>query len=391
MSDHKWKESNIEHTLKKLPTIKDERTKEVVYNRVQAQMERKQKRIWVLPSIASVLAVSLLLIISLSYSNFFDKENDGFQIASSPSSESISSKEAKTNSHTMESTERNIDTQEKIEKVNANSIYKEEVGNKEILTYPIPDENVQVLVPVSVLVNNPEHLSKFDLYKQYIRDVINQTKWKLSNYLPLNPSKFTFDEEQSLVNVNVDDNIINLGSHSEEFFQTLINQQLETIGADKIAFYTNGKAGVVLGNREETEITYKPLVNRAYFLLDNSNSEQDALYVPWEKPFDSINQALQAMKQNMETYGLSASIPTNINFEAITENSAENQLILYLTDESVLDDTEESIEAIECILLTAKEFNYESVRFENITEKSVGEFNLTDELEVPIAANNVDL
>lgn len=392
MPHQKWDENKIEDLVRKLPTIKDDRTKEVVYNRVQVQLEGKRKSTWVFPSIASALAASLLLIIGLSFYDFTNKDsNSSFQIASSPSQENRSNKEMQSDTSVMENAEQDSSIQEKIEKVHTNSIYKEEIGEKEVLTYPIPDDNVQVLVPVSIMVNNPEHLSRFELYKQYIRDVINQTKWQLSDYLPLDPKMFTYNQEQATVNVNFEEGVIQLGSHSEGFFRTLIDQQLETIGAKKMAFYSNGKEGVVFGNREETEINYQPLVNRAYFLLDDTDSEQEVLYVPWEEPFDSIKAALNAMKQDVEKYGLLASIPKNINFEEITENISENQLILYLTDESIVEDNKETIEAIECILLTAKEFNYQSVKFENTEKKYVGEFNLSNELEVPVAANNVDL
>lgn len=49
------------------------------------------------------------------------------------------------------------------------AIYQEDVGNQEVLTYPIPDVNVQVIVPISILVENPDHLSRFDLYVQNVK------------------------------------------------------------------------------------------------------------------------------------------------------------------------------------------------------------------------------
>ena len=341
-----------------------------------------------LPSIASAFALFLLFIIGLSFSNFSQNENNSSDLASS----SESSGEEILSDKLMENKEIS-DASMETESMNlaADAVYQDDVGDREVLTYPIPDENVQVLVPISILVSNPDHLSKFDLYKQHIEDVINQTNGDLSDYLPIDPSTFTYDSEQKIVQVNLKDNISNFGSHSEEFFHTLVSQQLETIGAVKMAFYTKGNEGAILGNRVETEIDYKPLENRGYFLLESTMDEEKALYVPFEKPFESIDQALDAMKNNIDTHGLVASIPDTINIAEITEDRSEKQLIIRLSNGSKLEENRRTINAIESILLTAKDFNFSSVKFENTNIKEVGEFILTDKLLVPIAANKMDL
>lgn len=392
MPKQKWNDDKIKLVLKQMPYIKDERSPEFIYHTIQMKRKRERKSRRLMPVLATVCTVMLLFIISQSF--FDSNREDSFKGESKMADNSA---EMKNKSYdTAETAEsENYDMADEQEERRTTSlipsaIYENEVGKQELLTYPIPDKNVQVIVPVSILVENPNQLSRFDLYVENVKKVIGVNK-QLSSNFPISPELFAYDFRDDYIEVNVKQDFANFGSHSEDFFNTMVQQQLQTIGAKKMEFYTDGKLGAVLGNREETSIDYKPLENRAYFLLENDESDDQPLYVPWEKPYDSIENAFDAMEDNMETHGLVASIPDTIDIDKVSKDENKGELVVHLSNESKMEEDQKTLHAIESILLTAKDFKYSTVKFENTNVKEVGGFELTKELDVPVAANKVDI
>ncbi|MFS0660030.1 GerMN domain-containing protein [Niallia alba] len=390
MQKQKWNDEKIIHVLKHMPSIKDERSAEFIYRTIQTKknFERKSRRL--MPILATIGTIMLLFIISQS---FFDSNSINSFNSEKKSAENSVMMKTESAEEAEKKADQNFDIAdqqaEMVTSPTSTAIYKEDVGDLELLTYPIPDVNVQVVVPISILVANPNHLSRFDLYVQNVKKVIGVNK-QLSGSLPISPELLSYDFSENNIEVNVKQEFSNFGSHSEDFFNTMVQQQLQTIGAKKMEFYTNGKRGAVLGNREETTIEYKPLENRAYFLL-NGESDNQPLYVPWEKPYDSIENAFEAMEDDIETHGLTASIPDTIDIDKVSKDENKGQLIVHLSNESNMQEDQKTLHAIESILLTAKEFKYSSVKFENTKVKEVGGLSLTNELAVPLAANKVDI
>ncbi|MER2058201.1 MAG: GerMN domain-containing protein [Niallia sp.] len=390
MGKQKWNEEKIKHVLKQLPSIKDERSPESIYHTIQLKKKPVRKMRRIMPVLATACTIMLLFIISQS---FFDS-NESFK-SERKVAENSSIMKAKISDEAEKNEMQNLDIAEEQKDMSATSltpiaIYQEDIGNQEVLTYPIPDVNVQVIVPISILVENPDHLSRFDLYVQNVKKVIGIND-HLSDYFPISPEIFTYTLKDNNIEVDVKREFTNFGSHSEEFFNTMIQQQLQSIGAKKMEFYTNDKLGAELGNRTETTIDYRPLENRAYFLLQDGESKERPLYVPWEEPYDSIENAFDAMEDNIETHGLMASIPDTIDIDKVSKDENKRQLIVYLSNDSKMEEDQKTLYAIESILLTAKEFKYSTVKFENTKVKEVGDFLLTKELVVPVAANRVDI
>ncbi|TFI49791.1 hypothetical protein E4O93_01000, partial [Diaphorobacter sp. DS2] len=86
---------------------------------------------------------------------------------------------------------------------------------------------------------------------------------------------------------------------------------------------------------------------------------------------------------------LQASIPDDVDFEI--EEIKEGKLIIRFNNESEIIDNAPTLHAIEAILLTAKDFDFDTVKIENADVDKIGKFDLTEELKVPVAANKRDL
>ncbi|WP_312098623.1 hypothetical protein [Niallia sp.] len=386
MQKQKWNEEKIKQILKQMPSIKDDRSPEIIYRTIQMEEKTVRKAKRIMPILATACTIMILFIISQSFFDSKESLKSERKVA-----ENSSIMKAEISDEAEQSKMENFDLADQQAEMLTSSltpaaIYQEDVGDREVLTYPIPDENVQVIVPVSILVENPNHLTRFDLYVQNVKKLMGVNK-RLSEYFPISPELFSYHLTDNNIQVEVKQEFMNFGSYSEAFFNTLIQQQLQTIGAKKMEFYTDGKLGAELGNRKETIIEYRPLENRAYFLLQDSESEEQPLYVPWEKPYDSIEIAFDAMEDDMETHGLTASIPDSIDIDKVSKDEKKRQLIVHLSNESKMEEDQKTLYAIEAILLTAKEFKYSTVKFENTKVKEVGRFLLTKEVAVPVAAN----
>ncbi len=396
MKKNNWSDEQLKSLLGQFPSIKDERDPKVIYQRIEAgKTKYRPRRPWLMPAVATVFALLLCIVIGES---FFRPNNSNYSLSDSSKmekSEYIAISEDRDNlenssSYQMKGQADEIQKQQTSNPLITEAVYQEDVGNKELLTYPIPDKNAQVAVPVSILVDNPENLSKFDLYKKYM-DVINEDTWGLENYYPFN-GKVEYDTENKTVIIDFSDDLTSLGSFgSDNFLNSIVYQQLESIGAKKMEFKQNGQNGVVVGNRELNVMDYHPLENRGYFLLSDSKDNETALYVPWEAPYHDIETAISNMSKDIPEYGLSASIPENISFDKIIKNTDENELVLHFSNDSSLAEDKHTVRAIETILLTAKDFEFKTVKFENAKLEQIGKFTMDEDINVPVAANKREI
>jgi len=396
MEKNNWSDEQLKSLLRQFPAIKDERDPKSIYQNIAAGKSKQRiRRPWLMPAVASVFAFMLLIVIGES---FFRSNNGNYNLSDSSSSENSkyiainedSQSTENSSSFQMKEQSGEVENRQADVELQTTALYAEEVGDKELLTYPIPDKNLQVAVPVSILVENPDSLSKFDLYKKYM-SAIEETSWGLDNYYPFDGT-VSYDMSNKTVIIDFADDVTSLGAiGSDDFLNSIVYQQLESVGADKMEFRRKGQKGVLVGDRDLTEIYYQQLENRGYYLLTDSVEAENALYVPWETPYHDIETALINMQKDMPEYGLSASIPDNIRFEKIVPNIETSELELYLTKDSILHADKATLRAIESILLTAKDFQFKTVRFENAGINQIGRFVFTDEIPVPVAANKREM
>ncbi len=123
----------------------------------------------------------------------------------------------------------------------------------------------------------------------------------------------------------------------------------------------------------------------AYYLFLPKVASSEPYLIPYEQDFENILEALDAMKNNIQSLGLKASIPSTMEFKSI--NESDKTLTLYLNNPSSMENNQSTIYTIEAILLTAKDFNFNAVKIENASIPNVGKFILNNEIEVPIAVN----
>lgn len=303
-----------------------------------------------------------------------DQQEDHSELAGDPEKESSDDKSMKSFSSEASPT----------------AVYEEDLAGKEVLTYAIPDKEAQNIVPVSVLVDDDPDRTKFDLFEDTMSKLTEEA-WGLYDYYPLK-ANLSYDQGNRMLTVDVPaDHPYSKSSAAEYLLENVLSDIMKNLEIKKINLRTEGKAGIEFshfGNREEF-IPENSNGNLIYYFLYPNGAESTPFLVPFKEELDSVKEALNAMKKNRSENNLQASIPDNIDFEI--EEIKDGKLIIRFNNESEIIDNEPTLHAIEAILLTAKDFDFETVKLENADVDKIGKFDLTQELKVPVAPNKRDL
>jgi hypothetical protein len=156
--------------------------------------------------------------------------------------------------------------------------------------------------------------------------------------------------------------------------------------------YTNGgssknveMAGEVRNGPEKLQ----KLRNKAYLKYKGSQDGPTFLVLS-QKGYEDVKEALEAMKtvpdQDSESR-IEASVPKTIE---ITRLQKEDDLVkIVLSSTSILENTEETVFALEAMMMTAKEFGFKQVVFETSQNGTIGNVPLNEVVQVPLAPNPV--
>jgi hypothetical protein len=117
-----------------------------------------------------------------------------------------------------------------------------------------------------------------------------------------------------------------------------------------------------------------------YFLLYTENQERP-FFVEIQGTGDSPEAAFLEMQKDIPTHGLTASIPDDFQIEKVLPD--DRNLIIYVKKGSSFPENKEIMYALEGILLTAKDFGFETVEIKDAASENIGPFSLTKVIDVP--------
>jgi hypothetical protein len=388
MKKSEWSDHEIEQLLQEMPKVKDHRDPRDIYQSLSLKAKKRKAPVWIVPSVASLAAVLLLFILAPQVwqgisqdsaskqetNEAFDDSNNGMAKMAPDNSSNTGIADHKQEMAIMAAP-------------SETAIYEEDIMEQEVITFSVPDQNAQILVPVSVLVPK-ENKTWLELYQSQ-SEKLTEVQWGLSDYFPLNATLSMVNEQTLNVDVPAD-HIYGNGSANETLFiGTLEETMVHHENLQKITFSTNGNPGIMLGNYGERSELMKPETKKRSYYLFNPNNQNSPFLVPGIDVYTDIESAFESMRVGNETYGLAPSIPSEFVFEI--NESSEEELILNISGNEKLTEEPKYIYCIEAILLTAKEFGYNSVKFENSPIPQIGRFNMENEIKVPVAPNKVIL
>ena len=408
MKKSEWSDKDLEELLRQMPKVKDSRDPEDIYQNITIRMNKRKTRNWIMPSAAAACALLLFFILAPGLMPWDASEENAKQMAdkSSGSNEIVMERSAipehKQDSFSAEQFQTKEPLDEKGNEKNqimsveaidqTTAVYEEDTIGKEVLTYAIPDVDVQNLVPVSLVVSNDDKRSKFELFKEYM-SAISEKDLGLSEYYPLN-AKLMLDEENRILTVDVPaDHSYSLSTTTERLLNKALANVMTTLDIKQINLMTDGKPGIEFshyGYVDHFEPEDQPGNHAYYFYYTDQSNNSKPYIVPFGERQNSITEAFTEMKKDREEAKLAASIPEELSFET-EENKKDKELTIRFEKGAAIDGNQSAIYTIEAILLTAKEFDYEFVKLENTNIDKIGRFDLNQELKVPVAANKFSL
>ncbi len=252
MKKSEWNDKQLEDLLKQLPKIQDDRDPHDIYQNISRKQRKKRHKWWVMPSVASI---SVILVMILS-TNLIDPDTKKEKIeeGSMESSQLARSKDSSTteqmgkisnkepNRVFVDEVQPNKEETSSLTALdtewNYSAVYEEDLEGNEVLTFAIPDQQEDNIVPISVLVPQNTQKSKVELFLETM-DRLTEEKWGLDDYYPL-IGKFSYVEEQNELRVDVPmDHPYR--AEAEEMFQNVLLSEHDSLEIDKISLFTEGK------------------------------------------------------------------------------------------------------------------------------------------------------
>ncbi|KEZ50769.1 hypothetical protein [Metabacillus indicus] len=376
MNQSKWNDEQITDKLQAMPDIKDRRTQQQIYTSLQQRMHKKKVQ-WKTPALASFAALFILLILS----PFFLQN---FQMSESRS-EYSADKAAESGQVSEENADMKLEAKSAPEPEKKSFVARTK-DNQTIVTVAYPDLQVQNTIPLSFQFDSS------DSYMTLFESALTSFDPMSAGLSPsaLSGTKLSYETGEERMSVDIKGNAYATSSSETEnrLFTEGLEESFRWQDASQADYYTGGEKGAEIGAYGyQDKLTFKKFKKKAYFLYQESlNSPK--LLAPSLLSFNKLTDALTAMKEK-GTLGLKPVIEETVIIDEIKET--ENGVTIEFTDASTIDDNETDTLMLEAILMTAKDFGYESVKFEGIEAGKIGEMDVTQAVPVPFSPNPVDL
>ncbi len=399
-----FQDKELEKWLNSLPKIEDHRSPSDIYRQIEWKMKRKKRRSWIISSVASVAALLLLTFLYIPQwlqdndfagdfyeqrQNVAENEKNGKFAKKSEKEIHLYTEEPSPGSMDKEGTsDTESDAGGNYEGLYS-AVYDTDISGYQTFIYPIPDKEGQIIVPVTVLAKRESDKNRMEQFEE-LMPYLKEEEWGLSDYFPIN-GKLTLSENDKNLHVDLPPNHqYGEGSSAEHNFIRVMHYTADMFGAETITFSTAGNAGVNFGHTGFVEkMQVQKEASCGYYFYYPSGTEKKPYIVPSGHSCQNIREALAAMKNNVESERLQASIPENF---LIREVAASGDLLIMRLDErAAITDDVDTIYTIEAILLTAKDFQFKRVRMENANIRRVGKFEFGKDWPVPVGPNLIRL
>lgn len=400
VSNTSWDDKKIEDLLKRMPLVEDHRKPAEIFYQVQKRMRKEKRQYWYIPAaaIATVLFLSFILYPSI-FSNNDASHNDEMERYSVTDNDQGSAM-LKANEATDAGNQDVAETEESLEdSTNPGIMELEENPSKSALytnqvtddmtaiTYAVPDDQVQNIVPVTITVPKNEDQTWVDQYNNNQSQIPFEELGLDGEYLPYK-GEVSIASDGSAIKLNLERNHpYNHGSAGNVSLTTSLDYTLQNSPFDKVIFSTEGKPGVEIGNYGVIpEHNVNKIFNQAFFIYQKSQKAKKLLSPYVAISYPTIQEALDAMQEDVDTHNLIAPLK-DFGIKAVTEDG--EGLIIEFGDQ-IIDQTQDNMLSLEAILLTAKNFGYKTVIFKHPKQDHFADIMFNEPVEVPMAPNYLE-
>ncbi|MGM0899939.1 MAG: negative regulator of sigma-X activity [Bacillota bacterium] len=398
MGKSRLSDKDLEDLLRELPKVSDDRHPREIYRKISQKKEKRSLPTWLIPGFATGIVLILIFILTPQLTGLQDTASDRSSNDSSAGIENEVMLEEATEvenkaADSEYATEEIVISEDKDSTVNEpntmlmeepSAVYPDDLNGYQAFTISIPDPNALLTVPVTVLLEQTDNKTWFELFEE-VMPKLTEEKWGLAEYFPLD-ANLSYDQTSETVIVDVPANHqYGLGSAAETTFTKTLKESFPTGKVKTIRFTTEGEKGIVLGNYGEIyELKTEEYQNRAYY-FSYLGSDPRPYMIPSEQEFDTILDAYSAMEVGEAELGLQASIPTDTGLEFSTAEEDTQTLRINVAGETAHNN--QFLYHFEAIMLTAKSFGYEKIRVEGQGIEQIGPFHLAEDIPLPVGPN----
>ncbi|MGG2954106.1 UDP-glucose 6-dehydrogenase [Geobacillus stearothermophilus] len=358
MKKFPWNERCIEHSLEQLPMVKDRRTKEDVYERLQrTQRKMRWRRRWL-----SAASMALFLAVVAVGMN-----------AAAPERAEQQQRSSTVKTLGAESAPPQVETIMAADAAPA----QEDAG---VMVVGLPDAANGRVVPVAVPLSG--RLAPEERFTAALR-VLGRS--------PLRAASAWFDgvviqpaaggTGEWMVHVPAQHRVFSASRKEQKLFVDALVETARQMGERRLRFFTGEKEGLelpALGMVKTTKIKER---QRMYY--KNSASFGYTVLVPAPDSARTFSEALKQMKTST-IRGLEPAIPPGVNVELADMDARHATVRIQLTAQPHEEDAARMAEAV---LLTAKEFGFREVTFAADGLSNLGPYPVGMRIRVPAGPN----
>jgi len=383
MRKYERSEVELELLLRQMPHFKDKRSKEQLYRRISFSVARKKRKIMIVPMFASAAAILLVAVLGTTY--YFTGNHhitmDKSESKAVENSQDISAADLKT-FHDEEHSEESA--------IPSLVVSNSQLQDQDVVVWAIPDKNVSMVIPVSVLVNRDGKSTTEQL--EMSKALLTEEEWGLSEN-PFNTVTISLSKEEGKWEVNVSSkhSMFSGGSKMEELFTKGLEEMMYWANVDSASLYTDGKPGINLshiGMMHEISSTkldeQKSKEKRRAYLLYQYDKSRPVFLTPTPDSYGHFEEAIDSMNDEQEE-PLKPSIPEGIFIQSVKTEG--DHVFIQFSDDSHLRDEPVTKWMIEAILLTAKEFGFKEVTFVSKKAERIGDYPFNEKIVVPVSPN----
>ncbi|WP_163582765.1 hypothetical protein [Gracilibacillus saliphilus] len=369
MNNHKSNDEQLKEQLGKLPKIEDKRTKEEVFQQIEAQIkqdkaspQKKRSFIWV-PMLATVGAALLIFVIiqGQDFSRSYDQSTSEIADESDVDTFDNADDEAST---AEESREADIFNKAEIQD-NINEEYRyllDMEGTQGTSHMAFLTEHGQHIIPITILNSNFSYnqINEYiDLEENGLYDIgIREIQFERDN--------------QSVIATFTDSFELQPSGSNYSNFEKVLAYMFRPLGMEEIQFENHHP---ILNEGALSNNLY-PLssIEQVPYKIYPYNNGTEWLAAKTDGTFKTLTAALEEMKIAEPEFNVQPSIPEDTVIE--TEDQTADQVFVSLSSAQI-GDNQITVQMIEAILATAFTYGYQEVIF-SIGIDQIGKYDLSE-------------
>lgn len=385
---------HIEESLKQMPSVKDNTEKDILYQRISSKINKRnskgRKKKYVLPVLSTVVVLALLLLIvpgimdDIEFKNNSESSSDRIMDDSAANESGNSEEQAGIQSSSEEDSADSKDAnQEKMlmDQALTSHVIPAIDAKTSIVRGAVMDSQAQYVIPLSIPISNSENP---DSYYSQLGSHLDERSWGVTKYM-FTGASFRLDRENAEVYVDLpDDFSVGPGAAKAKMFTDTLAAMFKPFEIDKAIF--NRQIDLeAIGSKKEISLKSKKVIYKTY------QESPDKRRFLVQAPVDAratMKVALSEMKKAKKEFNVSQSVPKMLDLSVKTK---EERLLLAFKNKELVTINQDTVTMIDAILMTAKSFGFQEVRFTNSPYETIGPYQLSESIQVPVGANPIDI